>query len=205
MRWFKLILFLAVVSSLIIAACGTRPSAIEKGIVDSSSQLTLQNAQEVAGQFFSAWESSDYAAMYTLISPNSKALHAQDDFEDQYQVVSEQMRLDSVESQILDSSRQGTTAVITYETVFHSKVFGDIVEPGRILRLIETPAGWRIHWSTMDIVSGMADGTRLELVRTMPVRGNIYDRNGDVLVEENGHSVLLYIDLPPISRTQKMS
>lgn len=199
MRWFKPILLLTVASSLLIAACGTPPSAIEKGIADSSSQLPLQNAQEVAGQFFSAWESSDYAAMYTLISPNSKALHAQDDFEDQYQIVSDQMRLDSVESQILDSSRQGTTAIITYETVFHSKTFGDIVEPGRMMRLIETPAGWRIHWSTMDIVSGMADGTRLELVRTIPVRGNIYDRNGDVLVEENGHSVLLYMTQNGIS------
>lgn len=88
--------YLIVANRLIIAACGTKPWVIKKGIADSPSQLTLQNAQGIAGQFFSEWESSDYAAMYTFIGPNSRVLHAQDDFEDQYLVVSDQLRLDSV-------------------------------------------------------------------------------------------------------------
>ena len=60
------------------------------------------------------------------------------------------------------------------------------------MRVIETPEGWRVAWSPMDIFAELAEGSRLDLVRTMPNRGNIYDRNGKVLVDQNGRSILLW-------------
>ncbi len=61
------------------------------------------------------------------------------------------------------------------------------------MRLIETPEGWRVAWSRMDIFSDLAEGARLERVQTMPNRGNIYDRNGKVLVDQEGRSIVIYL------------
>jgi hypothetical protein len=39
----------------------------------------------------------------------------------------------------------------------------------------------------------LAEGTQLELRHTIPPKGNIYDRNGQVLVDQDGQTILLYV------------
>jgi hypothetical protein len=79
-----------------------------------------------------------------------------------------------------------------YNVTFQTEIFGDLVDEGRTLRLIETPDGWRIAWSRMDIFAELAEGAALQRIQTMPNRGNIYDRNGNVLVDQEGSSIELY-------------
>jgi penicillin-binding protein 2 len=45
----------------------------------------------------------------------------------------------------------------------------------------------------MDIFDGLAESTRLEFRPLVPARGNIYDRNGLPLAEEDGRTVQLYM------------
>ncbi|NLX10934.1 MAG: hypothetical protein GXY36_14890 [Chloroflexi bacterium] len=155
--------------------------------------LTLEQAEETAGSFLSAWQSSDFAAMYALISPDSQSRYSEQAFTDAYTNAATQMTLNSLESSIHEAARQGTTAIIRYDVTFQSEMLGPIADPNRIMRLIETPDGWRVAWSFMDILSELTEGARLELQRVLPPRGNIYDRDGDVLVDDRGTAVQLYL------------
>ncbi len=163
------------------------------GAGNQTSPLTLEQAEQVAETFLKGWRQADYGAMYGLISPNSRDAYTLDDFTGEYQDAATQITLTSLETQVTNSLRQGTTAAIQYDVTFHSEMFPDIKDPARIMRLIETPEGWRVAWSTMDIFAELTEGARLDRQQTMPNRGNIYDRNGKVMADQNGRAITLYL------------
>src|SRR5690606_38638010 len=174
-------LILLLIGAVALTACsGLTSSSLNNP--NMPGPLTLEQAEETAGSFLSAWQSSDFAAMYALISPDSQSRYSEQAFTDAYTNAATQMTLNSLESRIHEAARQGTTAIIRYDVTFQSEMLGPIADPNRIMRLIETPDGWRVAWSFMDILSELTEGARLELQRVLPPRGNIYDRDGDVLV-----------------------
>lgn len=180
--------------ALLLAACRAVDSgpAVSVGPAQAS-PLTLEQADQVAGTFLKAWQDGDYATMYSLISPNSRDAYAESEFSAAYTQAATQITLETLETQIISSLRQGTTAVVLYNVLFHSQMFGDIPDNDRTLRLVETAEGWRVAWSRMDIFADLAEGARLERLQTLPGRGNIYDRNGKVLADQNGRAVGLYL------------
>jgi hypothetical protein len=177
-----------------LAACGT-PSTTSGGgaNANAASPLTLEQAEQIAETFLNAWEKADYTTMYGLISPNSRDAYDETKFSAEYDQAATEVTLNSLDTNITSSLRQGTTAVVQYDAVFHSELFVDISDTARTMRLIETPEGWRVAWSRMDIFNDLAEGARLDRVQTMPNRGNIYDRNGKVLVDQQGKSIVIYI------------
>ena len=190
------ILPLILAAALFWAACSSGNTAtpiLPQEGPNARPPLTLEEADQVATAFLQAWEAGDYATMYSLTSPNSQAAYSETDFRREYENAATQITLDTLETQITSSLRQGTTTAVMYNVTFHSQMFGDIVENDRILRLIETADGWRVAWSRMDIFPELAEGARLERLQTLPGRGNIYDRNGKVLVDQNGRSVGIYL------------
>ncbi len=144
---------LALVMILLLSACGglDTGSLGSAGGPNPTPQLTLEQAEQVAQTFLKAWADGDYAAMYTLISPNSREVYSEEAFVQDYQETAVQLTLTSLETSIISSLRQGTTAALQYDVRFHTELFGVIEDLGRTLRLIETPEGWRVAWSRMDI------------------------------------------------------
>lgn len=187
-------ILLGLVMVLVLSACGQTDSGTLAGNGSGSnpSQLSLTEADQVVQTFLNGWQSKDYLTMYNLISPNSRDAFSLEAFTEEYETAANGMGLLGMTSLITSSLRQGTTAAVMYDVTFDSGIFGTIEDPGRTMRLLETPEGWRIAWSRMDIFAELAEGARLELRRTQPNRGNIYDRNGRTLADENGKSVLLY-------------
>jgi penicillin-binding protein 2 len=200
----KRLFFAATVAAIgigLLTACNSTSanSPGGSGGPNVSSPLTLEQADQVAETFLKAWEETDYATMYSLISPNSRDAYNDAKFAEEYDLAATQITLNTLETSITSSLRQGTTAVIQYDVLFHSELFGDITDSARTMRLIETPEGWRVAWSRMDIFADLAEGARLDRVQTLPNRGNIYDRNGKVLVDQEGRSIVVYLvkqDIP---------
>lgn len=184
-----------VVSALVLAACDGANSgaSVSQGSINNASPLTLEQADQVAATFLKAWEESDFVTMYGLISPNSRDVVTETAFSTEYTNAASTMTLNSLETEVIGSLRQGTTASVMYNVLFHTEMFTDIVDNDRTLRLIETVDGWRVAWSRMDIFEDLAEGARLERAQTLPGRGNIYDRNGKVLADQNGRSVGIYL------------
>ena len=199
-------LWIGIVAALLLAACGGRSASgtqLEQNGPNPSPQLTLEEADQVAQTFLSAWQAADYGAMYSLITPNSRDAFGPEAFTAQYENLRTLFTLQSLDTQIVSSLREGTTAAILYDVTFHSERFGAVMDSGRLLRLIETPEGWRVAWSLGDIFAAMQGGGRLELRQVLPGRGNIYDRNGNVLVDQNGRAITIFAvkrDMPDVAQ-----
>ncbi|GAB1422371.1 hypothetical protein MASR2M15_26010 [Anaerolineales bacterium] len=176
----------------ILAACS--PQGPEGSEVLGPLQVSFnpQNPDEVVSDFLDEWSQKDYTSMYELLSLKSKALYSFAQFSDRYQLAEDQLKFDGVTYALKNETRQGDTIAIDYSVNISSPVFGMINDPNRTIRLVKENDQWRIAWSTMDILDGMAGDVSIKVDSRFPVRANIYDRNGDLLVEENGQIMYLF-------------
>jgi penicillin-binding protein len=185
-------IFTLIVGLILLPACIGATNDSHPDHSSENYRLSLKEAEQVATAFFDAWMQSDFDAMYTLISVKSQQDTPSDQFVDQYYEVTEAIALNAITIHFVNSHRQGTTAIIEYDTTFDSQILGEFTETGRVMRLVETLVGWRVAWSPMDIFDGLTSGTRLELRHIIPERGNIYDRYGNPLASHQGSAILLF-------------
>jgi penicillin-binding protein 2 len=172
------------VCGLIIAGCADTSSA-PGGAQGPTAVPNLNDACKTAETFIKGWIAKDYVGMYKLISPKAQTL-SQTAFAATYDAVEKELANPAKEYALScdNATQQGTTAVISYDMSFKGAVFGAFTDAGRIMRLILTPNGWRVAWSTMDIFEGLAGGARLQLTYNPPPRGTIFDRNGKPLARD---------------------
>ncbi len=164
-------------------------------------QLLQQSPEQVAAAFLDAWGRRDYAAMYGLIAPQSQALTPSEVFRVIYETDDAVVGIDGLRYAVGAVESQGTTTIVQYDLTLQSNIYGEIVDQDRIMRLVQVGNDWRIAWSRMDVFDGLAPGTILETVTERAPRGNIYDRNGDYLVEENGTVTTVLVsrfDMPDV-------
>ncbi len=175
----------------LLTACGPVNPVVPIGQepVPTEVQLTLEQAEEIAGTFLDAWVRRDYEAMYSLIAFRSREAYPEDVFIAAYEDAAQAMTLDDLSFSINSSLRQGNTVSLGYDVTFDTSFLGPLEDPGRTMRLVVTDEGWRVAWSPGDIVAEMAGGGTLFMNRRMPVRANIYDRDGRVLVNQSGVAI----------------
>ncbi|NDJ75592.1 MAG: hypothetical protein GYB65_04970 [Chloroflexi bacterium] len=197
---FKRFISFMVLLLLLVACSGDSDGIGLSGSgLDPSPQLTLDEAVQVATTFLEAWENEDYEAMYSLIMPNSQAAYSLDDFTAEYGEAMTQLTTSSLETETTNALQQGTTVQINYNVTFQTGFFGEVVDNGRTMRLRQTSDGWRVAWMRTDIFAEYAPGTYLQVNRTQPRRGNILDRNGNVLANQDGIAVMIRVakqDIP---------
>lgn len=182
--------------ALLLVACGNRSNGSGNllGLNTGPTPLvSLDNGIQTASTFMDAWARQDYNTMYGLISPNARDAYPQDEFTAIYQSIWNDLRLQGITWERGISQLQGTTAVIEYNMSFQSQVLGDFQDNGRLMRIIPSDEGMRIAWSRMDIFEGWAGGATLRVERTLGGRGNIYDRQGRVLADQNGTALSLFL------------
>jgi penicillin-binding protein 2 len=142
--------------------------------------------------FLDAWNSLDYRGMYTQLSTQSQGLNTFSVFQAVYSQADSTLGTRGVTYTIHNTKEQGNSAAVNYDAAIQSSIFGSIEDNGRTMRLVRAPDNtWRVAWSTMDIINGYAAGTRLEVSSERPPRGNIYDRNGQLMVEQDSDVVEL--------------
>lgn len=186
--WVALLLLLAACG----AACSPASTAADGG---NAAPLIAQPAQsplDVADDFLGAWRAGDFAAMYSLISPQSRELYAQGVFSTRYEAVQKDLNLNGLTYALGEVETQGTTAVVHYDMTFDARFFGQIDDTGRVMRLVQTPEGWRVAWTTMDIFDGLVGTARISVESRFPARASIYDRSGNALARDNGSMIVMY-------------
>ncbi|MCL4255805.1 MAG: hypothetical protein KJ043_18760, partial [Anaerolineae bacterium] len=140
--------------------------------------------QEIVTAFLDAWNNKDYETMYryvTVNTVNGVEEYPLQVFTNRYQTVGDTLALTELRYTIADTTLQGATAMVMYDMVFVSNTFGEIPDNGRRIRLINTPNGWRIAWSTMDIFDTLVSGAQIRIESRPSPRAVIYDRNGERL------------------------
>lgn len=155
--------------------------------------LAAQDSPEgVVSIFLEAWNDADYETMYRYLHPESQNLYPRPVFDNRYTAVQEVIGLTGVAFTIQNTTLQGESAAVTYDVVLESGIFETIEDPGRLMRLVRTPNGWRIAWSSMDIFAALAgDDVSLRVDSVPQERAIIYDREGRPLAYP-GSTVALY-------------
>ena len=163
-------------------------------------QSTSAEPAEVLDQFISAWRNEDFEAMYELLANRSRELHPQRNFIEKYTAAHSVIRFGGVDYQLNSTNYQGTTAILNYDIHIESPTFGSIADEDRVMRLVEE-GGWKIAWSSMDIIKSMSARARLVPRADFPPRANIYDRDGRLLAEQDSQVYSLYAvkqDMPDV-------
>jgi len=189
--------FMSLFLLMVLVACDSlTPPVASNSDTTENNPVSLfvasaETPEMVFEQFMVHWNAREYDAMYNLLSSQSQEFYARDVFENRYTVANERINLDTVTYNVLDTQVQGMTAAVTYDANLASPVFGVIADEGRIMRMVQTGNTWRIAWTPMDILNGLASDVTLQVDSRFPVRANIYDRDGEILAESNGNIVVI--------------
>lgn len=193
-RHYGFTLFSCVILLAGLTACGTTDGSGSSAGIAPVLLQSNPTPEDTVTTFLNAWKTQDYVTMYNQLSDQSKAAYSLPVFQEIYRTTATSINLNGLSFTIQDVSTQGITAAITYDVTLESPTFGAISDNGRIMRLFHQPNGvWGIVWSNMDIFDGLAAGAELRVTSRRQPRANIYDRNGQLLVEENGSNVSLYV------------
>ncbi len=185
---------LVAVLALAISACDAiQMTGAASGENAPALLQAAQSPTDITTAFIEAWGRKDYAAMYALLAPQSQQLTTEPVFQQMYETADTAIGTSAASASNVRAEEQGQTAIVRYDVTIGSNTFGDIEDRNRTMRLVNTPNGWRVAWSTMDIFDDYAPGTTLDSFSRREPRGNIYARDGEPLVEQGGTVTTIYV------------
>jgi len=139
------------------------------------------DARTAAEAFLSAWQAEDYRAMYDLLSASSRAAISADDFTARYKDVTINLTLKTLDYQVINASTNPGEAKASYRVSFDTNLVGMLSRDMEMALVLED-GGWKVEWEDGMIMPELRGGNRVVMDINTPARGNIYDRNGAVLV-----------------------
>lgn len=134
-----------------------------------------------AVDFLNSWKESDFQAMYELLNPASQALISEEEFSQLYHDFAVELALETLDYRILSSFIDPTQAQVAISVDYNSRLIDDLSRE-IILMLALAEGEWKIEWSKALIFPELEGENQLQLTRIVPSRGNIYDRDGSVIV-----------------------
>jgi penicillin-binding protein 2 len=141
------------------------------------------NVETAAIEFLDYWNAGDYAAMYGMLSPESQSQISEEDFTIEYRNLAVELALESLDYSILSSFVDPSQAQVAVSVVYDSRLFDEKdIQRDIILELSITDGLWKVDWKRGMIFPELEGDNQLQLTRLLPVRGNIYDRDGSVVV-----------------------
>lgn len=161
-----------------------------------TSTIDLQEPARIATAFLGAWQTQDFAVMYSLLSFSTQETITQDVFQTLYLDTQDTMTFDSVSFEAVSMIPGGSrTAQLSYNVTFQTRLLGEIQDDGRTLTVILDPqtGTWRVAWTTGDIFTEFASGARLEFQANASGRSNIYARDGEIIADMQGRMVEVYV------------
>jgi cell division protein FtsI/penicillin-binding protein 2 len=182
----------------LMVACNALPIANDGGGEGEIAQAGL-SPREVVESYLNAWAAEDFQAMHSLLSPRSVEIYPFDDFETLYSNTHANIGFSTISYTLGEVNEQGNSAAVSYDVVLDTNRFEQIPDEGRIMRLVRDGDQWEIAWSPMDIINGMTANVILDPSRVFSDRGNIYDREGRYLVNENGTTMRLVLNIGGMS------
>ncbi len=142
--------------------------------------------------YMDAWQNDDYKSMYSMLTKISRDAISYEDFSNKYINIANEASLSKVSYEILSTLINPRNAQIAYKVKLYGTVIGEIERTTRMVMTLEE-GGWHIQWDEAIILPELTGGNKLWMDYQIPARGNIYDREGEVLVSHSD-AVALGID-----------
>lgn len=184
---------------IVVTACqppAANPEILPTYVPTLIVPVDLEMAERTAQLFLKAWSQSDFDTMHQLISFASQEATPLEVFRNLYETAHTTMTFEKLEIKPNALQRQGERVVLfNYDVTITTRLAGTFSDVNRNLMLVIDPQlrDWRVAWSVADIFPEMGNGAVLRFEPRVPSRANIYDRNGQVLADQNGVAVMVSV------------
>jgi cell division protein FtsI/penicillin-binding protein 2 len=185
LRWINFLVALSFLS-----ACGSGGGGLSFGATDTPlpppivTVLSAPNPDTAMTAFLDAFKTEDYNTMYALLSKVTQDSITLEEFTRRNRDSLNEMGAGSLDYEMLSSLVNPYSAEIAYRLTYNTALFGDI-QREMVARLTLENNEWRLQWDEALILPELAGGNVLRMEYSIPARGNIYDRDGDVLVAQS--------------------
>lgn len=157
----------------------TPPNAPTAVLPSPSIHITpAPDPQIVAKAWLDAWAADDYVKMYALLTSVSRDALSVKKFSDRYIDVANNLTLQKLETEILQSLVLSTrSAQVAYRVTFKTAIIGELKREITMNLSLEGN-NWKVQWDDALIMPELKGGNRLVMEKKVPARGDIYDRTG---------------------------
>jgi penicillin-binding protein 2 len=172
----------SVVVILAFLAAGCGPKSADALPTPVIAKTETPDVEPTASSYLDAWQKKDYAGMYGFLSQQSQANLTQDAFTTLLTEFSKNMTLASLTAQLSSSATNPVTASAKFLVNYHTSLFGDFSREPETNWILENNQ-WKLVWDNGAFLPELAGGNTLALESKKQQRGNIYDINGEPIVE----------------------
>lgn len=172
----------SVVVILAFLAAGCGPKSADALPTPVIAKTETPDVEPTASSYLDAWQKKDYAGMYGFLSQQSQANLTQDAFTALLTEFSKNMTLASLTAQLSSSATNPVTASAKFLVNYHTSLFGDFSREPETNWILENNQ-WKLVWDNGAFLPELAGGNTLALESKKQQRGNIYDINGEPIVE----------------------
>ena len=184
---------LVIASLLLVVAC-KGPEAATPGTptpttptVTPTISPTTTPAQAMpdaaAALFLDSWMKGDYGTMYDLLSPSSRAATDADGFAHTYRSTLIEASVLTVTTRLQSSLRDGDRAWASFHLTLDTALAGTMVTE-TVMSLSRHSGRWNVDWDRALIWPQLSGDRYFRMEYTIPLRANLYDRNGLGLARE---------------------
>lgn len=184
-RWLNLIFIMTFLS-----ACGTGGSVIPSiGATETPlpppvvTVLSAPDPNLMLTNYLEAYKVDDYNTMYNLLSKVTQDALPLEEFARRNRDALNQMSAGSFDYELLSSLVNPYSGEIAYKVTYTTALVGDI-QRDIIARFALENGEWKLQWDDSLILPEMAGGNVLRMDYSVPSRGNIYDKDGDVVAAQ---------------------
>lgn len=168
---------------VILAGCGQLPSSQQS--VQPTPTPTNQptatpvppSAEATAAAFLDAWQAGDYPNMYALLSTESQATIDEETFAQRHRNALSSASVLTVTTRLTSVLREDRSATAAFRVTLDTALFGTLAADGSMSLSLERH-GWGVAWHAGLIWPELEGNRHFRTTYTIPVRANIYDRNG---------------------------
>jgi penicillin-binding protein 2 len=189
MKFFRLLNFIVIMTFL--SACGSGGSGFLPASATETSLpqplvtvFSTPDPNIALSSYLDAYKTDQYNAMYALLSKVSQDAISLEDFALRNRDALNEMSAGSFDFEILSSLVNPYSAEIAYKITYHTALVGEI-EREMVARLSLENTEWKLQWDDSLILPELAGGSVLRMDYSIPARGNIYDRDGDVVAAQS--------------------
>jgi len=185
------IIYTICILSMLLSACSSglvtnstptaapaTPTVLPTSVVSVS---TVPDPRLTATTFLTDWQNEKYAEMYDMLTTVGQDAITKDKFIQRFVDVSVNLTLQKVNFEILQSITNPKSAQVAYRLTFKTAVMGDLSRDNITMNLSLDKNAWKVQWDDGLIMPELKGGNYLQIEYKVPARGDIYDRNGNVI------------------------
>ena len=187
LRWLNIIAFLAFLSACSSGGGGINVPFLSTDTPKPPPIVTVNSAPDedaALSSYLDAFKAEDYNKMYALLSKVSQDSIKLEDFALRNRDALNTMSAGSFDYQVLSSLVNPYSSEVSFHVTYHTALVGDI-DRDMVAKFSLEDGVWKLNWDDGLILPELAGGNVLRMDYNIPSRGNIYDRNGDVLAAQS--------------------